>query len=68
MQRMTSDEWRDTTDYYKAQETPAVIRRESIIGMDRMSLAQKANLRQRIFKNHEISRAKANVASKLAGS
>ena len=44
----------------------AMIRRESLAVMSRMDSHDKANIRNRIFKNHEISKAKASHFSRLA--
>lgn len=47
-------------------KTPASIRRQSILNIPKMGLSQKRNIQDRIFKNDDISAAKARQTLRVA--
>lgn len=49
------------------QKPKADIRRQSILNIPMMNASQKDNIKNRIFTNHSISKAKLNVVSRTAG-
>ena len=64
---MSTSEFQEQKDQITMQLTPAQIRRQSIMNIPNMNSAQKANIRDRIFKNNEISAAHARIESRHAG-
>ena len=65
--RLSTDEWNEHVDQIEMEKPVAKIRRESILNIPLMNASQKDNIKNRIFNNHNISKAKLNVVSRTAG-